>query len=459
VPRFGVDQPQPALPTDPDPGSRSAPWTLLGLAGAVVAGTALVGANAVVLVAGTVIQVVFLVYFCRHLAFALSATRTAAADLEQPLLDTGCAPSVSVLVACKNEEAVVGQLVESLLALDYPRDQLELVVVDDSSADRTGEILDLLSGREPRLRCIHRAPGLGGGKSGALNDALQIARGEIVVVFDADHRPHSDALRRLVRHFEDPAVSAVQGRCRILNADDSPLARLVAIDYLAGYLVNEYGRQSLFRLPAYGGANCAVRASVLRELGGWNPRSVTEDTDLTLRCALSGRRIRYDVTAVDEEQAVQTLRQFWRQRYRWARGHQQIWREFRGAVWRCPHFSLAERLETTLFLLVFHLPVISGAGLLILGLWICGVVTPLDPAYAFVLWTLLFLGPLAELGAGLLLAGAGRRNALALVYFLPVFLVSIALCSKAWVDGLLGRPYSWVKTQRSSTLVPEAAGA
>jgi cellulose synthase/poly-beta-1,6-N-acetylglucosamine synthase-like glycosyltransferase len=440
-----------------DPHRGRAPWTLAGLAGAVICALALAGPDGAVLVAGSLIELVFLVYFCRHLAFALSAVRSAAADIGQPLLETGYAPSVSVLVACKNEEAVATDLLESLFALDYEGDRLELVVVDDGSADRTPVILDSFAAREPRLRVVHRPADAGGGKSGALNAAFELARGEIVIVFDADHRPRPDVVRRLVRHFEDPGVSAAQGRCQIMNPDDSLLARLVAIDYHAGYLVNEYGRQSVFRLPAYGGANCAVRASVLRELGGWNPGSVTEDTDLTLRCVLTGRRIRYDVTAVDEEQAVQTLRQFWRQRYRWARGHQQIWRDFRGAVWRSSHLSLAEKIETTLFLLVFHLPVVSGAGFLILGTWVSGAVTPLDPAYAFVLWTLLFLGPLAELGAGLLLAQAGRRNALVLAYFLPVFLVSIALCTKAWVDGLLGRPYSWVKTQRSTRAELRAA--
>ena len=76
----------------------------------------------------------------------------------------------------------------------------------------------------------------------------------------------------------------MQGRCVVRNSVQSRLARSIAIDYFSGYLVNEYGRQALFELPAYGGANCAVRVSTLRRLGGWNTESVTEDTDLTLGC-------------------------------------------------------------------------------------------------------------------------------------------------------------------------------
>lgn len=268
-------------------------------------------------------------------------------------------------------------------------------------------------------------------------------------MFDADHRPNPDVLWRLVRHFQDPAVGAVQGRCVIRNGDESPVARLVAIDYLAGYLVSELGRQSVFHLPAYGGANCAVRTSDLWALGGWNSESVTEDTDLTLRLVLSGRRLRYDVTAIDQEEAVITLSRYWRQRYRWARGHQKVWRDYRRAVWSSSRLSLREKVESTMFLLTFHIPVLSGMGLALVMLWLVGLVETNPLLDTSLLWTLLFLGPLLELGCALVIARAHRREAAALVWFLPLFFVSIAVCTKAWIDGLTGRPYTWVKTKRS----------
>ena len=77
-----------------------------------------------------------------------------------------------------------------------------------------------------------------------------------------------------------------------------------------------------------------MRASTLRRLGGWNTDSVTEDTDLTLRVVLLGERVRYDITAVDTEEGATTLGRFIRQRYRWARGHQQVWRDYRSLVLR-----------------------------------------------------------------------------------------------------------------------------
>jgi cellulose synthase/poly-beta-1,6-N-acetylglucosamine synthase-like glycosyltransferase len=428
---------------------QGAPWTFLIGIGGVTLLVALAGGNNVATIIALLVQCVFFVFFVRHLSFAVCAIRSAPADLRAPVVDSGYRPPVSVIVACKNEQTVVDHLVDGLLALDYPPALLQLIVVDDGSDDRTPQLLDERAAHDERLLVHHRSPASGGGKSGALNDGLGRATGEIIVVFDADHHPRPDVIRRLVRHFEDPVVAAVQGRCEISNPGDSALSQLVAIDYYAGYLVNEYGRQALYQLPAYGGANCAVRAADLRAAGGWNPETVTEDTDLTIRLLLAGRRVRYDVTAVDEEEGVVTLTRYWRQRYRWARGHQQVWRDYRRAVVRTPHLSPAEKLETVLFLLVFHLPAVAALGLGILAFWLTGLAQPHDPVNVFVLWTLLFLGPLLELGGGLLVAQVDRRTARYLALFMPIFFVGIAVCTKAWLDGILGRPYSWAKTRRA----------
>ena len=428
---------------------RGSPWTVLGLTGALAGGVALAGAG-VLRVIAVGLEALYVAFFVRHLAFAVSAMRFAPRDVGAVLVDDPAfRPTVSVLVACRDEQSVVEDVVDSLLALDYPSDRLELIVVNDGSSDATGALLDRLADRDPRLRRLHRTPGAGGGKSGALNDALAVATGEIVVVFDADHVPAPDVVRRLVTHFRDPGVAAVQGRCEIRNREDSLVTRLIWVDYLAGYLVNEYGRQAVFELPAYGGANCAVRAAALRAVGGWNVDSVTEDTDLTLRVLLSGGRVRFDVNAVDREEGVLSLRRYWHQRYRWARGHQQAWRDYRSAVWRSPSLGLADKVETTMFLLVFHLPVASAAAIVLLLLAIAGVSVPLGTEELAMLWTLLFLGPMLELGGGLLIAGADRRDAWCIPLFLPIFFVSIAVCTKAWIDGVVGRPYGWVKTERA----------
>ncbi len=422
---------------------------LLGYVAAAVAGALALGIDPLLgLVAGA-LNIVFAVYFFRHLAFAVSAARWAGADLLAADIDlAGYTPSVALLVSCKNEELVVDGMLTALLALDYPADLLTIVVVDDGSDDGTGAKLDAWAAVEPRLQILHRRPGAGGGKSGALNDALALVDADIALVFDADHEPETNALRRLVRHFRDPAVSAVMGRCVIRNGEESVMATTVFVDFLSGYLVNEYGRQALFELPAYGGANCAVRMSTLRELGGWNVETVTEDTDLTLRVILSGQRVRYDVGAIDYEEAVVSARRFWNQRYRWARGHQKCFRDYTGPMLRSRHLTVLEKCESLMFLASYHVPVLSGLGLLLAVLRAFGI-GDLPLIGILPLSMLLFVGPLAELTVGLLVGRVERRSAWSLLGFIPAFALSVWICSRAYIDGMLGRPYSWVKTTRS----------
>jgi len=435
---------------------RRTPWSVLVALGVLLVVSGLFGVTVVIAAIAIALQAIFFVFFLRHLAFAMTALRTGPVDLVMPEFDTGYQPSVTILVACKNEELVVSTLIASLFAVEYPAERKQIIVVDDASTDRTGAMLDEIAARDRRLTVVHRPAGYGGGKSGALNDGLAQATGEIIVVFDADHEPQPQCVRRLVRHFIDPTVAAVQGRCEIGNASASPLTELVALDYIAGYFVNEYGRQSLYRLPAYGGANCAVRASSLRELGGWNPESVTEDTDLTIRLILQGARVRYDVTALDVEEGVVTLDRYCRQRYRWARGHQQVWRDYHRAVWKSPRLSRMEKVETTMFMLAFHMPVATAIGVVVLVLWLIGFVPMLGAINLSIFWMLLFLGPLLELGAGLIIAKAPRRSALLIFYFLPLFFVAMAVCSKAWIDGITNKPYHWVRTLRSGELLERA---
>jgi hypothetical protein len=125
-----------------------------------------------------------------------------------------------------------------------------------------------------------------------------------------------------------------------------------------------------------------------------------------------------------------------------------VWRDYRRAVWSTPLLPLPTKIELTLFLFVFHLPILSGLGLLIFGMWITGLAHPWNDMHMYIFWTLLFLGPLLELGGGLMIAQAPKRSARALIYFLPLFFVAIALCTKAWLDALRDRPYVWMKTER-----------
>jgi 1,2-diacylglycerol 3-beta-glucosyltransferase len=408
------------------------------------------GANEIVNAIFVLQTVVFVAFLVRHLLFLGAASSPRLARTLEPDADHSFLPSVTVLLPCHNEELVVRGLVAAVDALDYPRDRFQAIFINDNSSDETGRILrEELEGR-PDCFLIERGPDATGGKSGGLNRALAFATGQILVVFDGDHHPDPQSLRLVVRHFAEPGVATVQGRCIVENPFESRLSRLIAIDYLCGYLVNMVGRQAVFDLPAYGGANCAVRADALRAAGGWNEDSVTEDTDLTIRLLLDGWRCRYEPSAVDSEQGVTKIGQFWRQRYRWARGHQQVCRDYRGRVWKAKHLSVAERVETYMFLFVFHIPALC---MLSIGLVALRSFTGWGSGQFIDLWPLvplMFAGPLLELGGGLVLSGARRVRVLDLFLFPLLYVVSMALCTKALVEGLIGKRYAWRKTERSA---------
>jgi 1,2-diacylglycerol 3-beta-glucosyltransferase len=163
---------------------------------------------------------------------------------------------------------------------------------------------------------------------------------------------------------------------------------------------------------------------------------------------MSGQRVRYDLSAVDFEEAVVSAQRFWKQRYRWARGHQKCFRDYWRPLLGSPHLSLVEKVETTLFLLVYHVPVLSGLGLLLTVLRAFGI-GDLPVVGLLPLSMLLFVGPLAELSVGLLIGRVERRAAWRLLGFLPAYALSIWITTRAYLDGMLDRPYSWVKTTRS----------
>jgi len=212
-------------------GNTAAPWTFLYF---VALGATLIwlfGVSAAIVTASVLVNLAFLAFFLRHVAFATAAVRWAPQDLySEAEVDLEYRPNVSIVVACHNEALVADSLVRGLKALHYPRSRLEIILVNDGSTDGTGELLTALTAGDRHMQVLHRPAGSHGGKPGALNFAADIARGEILVIFDADHIPRRNVIEQLVRHFQDPKVSAVQGRCIVRNSVESKLARSIAID-------------------------------------------------------------------------------------------------------------------------------------------------------------------------------------------------------------------------------------
>ncbi|MEN9258925.1 MAG: glycosyltransferase family 2 protein [Gloeomargarita sp. SRBZ-1_bins_9] len=234
-------------------------------------------------------------------------------------------PRVSLLVAAKNEEAVIERLVRSLGQLDYP--DYELWVIDDGSTDGTGRILDQLCAEYPQLRVLHRPAGAGGGKSGALNDGLRLSRGEIIGVFDADAQVPPDLLRWIVPLFRQPHIGAVQVRKAIAPGPKNWWLRGQQIEMVLDAFLQQQ-RRRLGGVAELRGNGQFVRRSALLRVGGWNEGTLTDDLDLTFRLHLDAWDIEFLFTPSVLEEGVTNFRALWHQRNRWAEGGYQRYLDY-----------------------------------------------------------------------------------------------------------------------------------
>lgn len=260
--------------------------------------------------------------------------RTKPGETPEPLSDDSRDnwPSVSLLVAAKNEEAVIAQLVKTLCDLDYPADRYELWVIDDHSTDRTPELLDRLETEYEQLKVFHRAAGAGGGKSGALNQVLPLTRGEILAVFDADAHVSPDMLRRVLPLFEREEVGAVQMQKAIANTDVNFWTRGQA----AEMALDSYFQQQRIAIGGVGelrGNGQFIRRSALEGCGGFNELTITDDLDLTVRLHLEGWDIEFTLVPVDEEGVTHPWA-LWHQRNRWAEGGYQRYLDYWPLIFR-----------------------------------------------------------------------------------------------------------------------------
>jgi 1,2-diacylglycerol 3-beta-glucosyltransferase len=249
--------------------------------------------------------------------------------MPEPLMDADpeACPYVSLLVAAKNEEAVVVPLVKTLCNLDYPDCRYDLWVIDDNSSDRTPMLLDHLAEEYPRLRVIHRSASAGGGKSGALNEVYPITRGEIIAVFDADAQVPKDLLRRVLPMFEREKVGAVQVRKAIANASANFWTR----NQVAEMALDSYLQQQRLAIGGIGelrGNGQFVRREALDRCGGWNEETITDDLDLTFRLHLDQWDIDFLAFPPVGEEGVTRPVGLWHQRNRWAEGGYQRYLDY-----------------------------------------------------------------------------------------------------------------------------------
>ena len=228
--------------------------------------------------------------------------------------DAAFRPPVSVVIAAYNEEKVIVRTVESILRNGY--DDLELVIVDDGSADATLEVLRRNFGEHPKVWLLSQP---NAGKSAALNNAIAHSRHDILIALDADTIFRAGTIGKLVRHFADARVGAVSGNARVGNRQRW-ITRFQSIEYIYGFNLDRRALDLLNAITVVPGAVGAWRKRLIVDLGGFGDDTLAEDTDLTLKIRRAGRQIRYEQDAVAFTEAPEDTRGLAKQRFRWAFG-------------------------------------------------------------------------------------------------------------------------------------------
>lgn len=241
------------------------------------------------------------------------------------------APFVSVIIPAFAEEQTIRRTLEALLLVDYP--DWEVCVVTDGSPDGTPDIVRQFF-HTGRVRLLEKR--INEGKAMAINDALPLCRGEIIVVLDADIVVTPGVIRELVRHFIFPRVAAVTGNPRVENRS-TLLRQLQALEFSSIVSVQRRAQRVWGRVLTVSGAVMALRRTALLDVGLFAPDMATEDIEITWRLQRSFWDVRYEPAAVVWMQVPPNLRQLWRQRRRWARGLAQVLRRH----WDVPfHWTL-----------------------------------------------------------------------------------------------------------------------
>lgn len=260
-------------------------------------------------------------------------------------------PIVTVQLPLFNEMYVAPRLLDAVAQIQYPRERLEIQVLDDST-DETQTIcrakVEELRQTGLDIHYIHRVDRTGF-KAGALENGLRTSRGELVAVFDADFLPPPDILERMVHFFTDEHVGMVQARWDHVNRDYSRLTELQAMMLDGHFVIEHTARHRSGRFFNFNGTAGIWRRSAIEDAGGWSHDTLTEDMDLSYRAQLQGWEFIYLKDVVSPAELPVEMNAFKSQQFRWAKGSIQVAKKLLPRIWRAK-VPFGVKLEAT-----FHL--------------------------------------------------------------------------------------------------------
>lgn len=260
-------------------------------------------------------------------------------------------PTVTVQIPLYNERFVAERIVDCIAAIDYPREKLQLQIVDDSTDATTDILAERIAHYRQQgvviehVRRVHRQ----GYKAGALKDAMSTVSGEFIAIFDADFLPQPSIIKDCIHYFTDARVGMVQCRWEHLNRNSSYLTELQSVMLDAHFGLEQTVRSASDLFLNFNGTAGLWRASTIIDAGHWSADTLTEDLDLSYRAQLKGWKMRYLNHISCPAEVPSDMNAFKSQQHRWAKGGTEVMLKILGRVWRSTT-SLKRKVEST-----FHL--------------------------------------------------------------------------------------------------------
>lgn len=250
-----------------------------------------------------------------------------------------------------NEKFVAARIIDAVAAFDYPKDRLQIQVIDDS----TDESIDVSAERVAYYKSqgfdiAHiRRPNRSGYKAGALADAMDDVKGQFIAIFDADFIPTPDFLKRALPSFDDENVGLVQSRWTYLNSRKNKLTRLQTVMLDAHFGIEQVTRFTKGMFFNFNGTAGIWRKETIDDAGGWNSDTLTEDTDLSYRAQMKGWKFIYRPDIGCPSEIPEKMNAFKVQQHRWAKGAIEVMRKLLPTVWAAK-IPVRTKVEAT-----FHL--------------------------------------------------------------------------------------------------------
>ncbi|WP_304066064.1 cellulose synthase family protein [Pedobacter glucosidilyticus] len=276
-------------------------------------------------------------------------------------------PKVTVQLPLFNELYVVKRLIKSVCELDYPKELLEIQVLDDSTDDSLALTAQLVKEQQAdgfNIKHITRTKNIGF-KAGALQHGLEQASGELIAIFDADFVPSQDFLQKLVPYFQDAKLGMVQSKWEHLNEDYSLLTKIQSFGLDGHFTVEQTGRNKQNLFINFNGTAGIWRKACIVEAGGWQHDTLTEDLDLSYRAQLKGWKFKYVEDFSTPAELPMELNAYKSQQHRWTKGAIETSKKMLSQIWKSDE-SLARKIFGSLhllnsyaFLLVFTASILS----------------------------------------------------------------------------------------------------